>query len=79
VEGTERPKGTAKLESPDRDDDRLLPPAKVRRRFGIGKTTLQEWDTAGILKAAQRTAGGHRRYRESDVSALAAKLSEVAA
>ena len=59
--------------------DRLLSPLKVRKVFGIGATTLRDWDAAGVLSAAQRTAGGHRRYRESDVRALVAELSQVAA
>ena len=68
------------LESPEaRDGDRLLPSSKVRKLFGIGATTLQEWDAAGILKADQRTAGGHRRWRESKALALLAELSQVAA
>ena len=67
------------LESPERRDDRLLPSSKVRKLFGIGATTLQEWDAAGILRAAQRTAGGHRRWRESEVRALVAELSKAAA
>lgn len=36
--------------------------------------TLREWDRTGKLPAAQRTFGGHRRYRESDVRALLADL-----
>ena len=68
------------LESPERgDSDKLLPSSKVRRLFGIGATTLQEWDAAGILRADQRTAGGHRRWRESKALALLAELSQVAA
>ena len=58
MEATEPPDAaqrTATLESPERrDGDRLLPSSKVRRLFGIGATTLQEWDAAGILKADQR-------------------------
>lgn len=56
------------------DSEKLLSPSKVRKLFGIGATTLQEWDAAGILRATQRTAGGHRRWRESDVNALLASL-----
>jgi DNA-binding transcriptional MerR regulator len=67
------------LNATERDLDRLLSPLKVRKVFGIGATTLREWDTSGVLKAVQRTRGGHRRYRESDVRALVAELSEVAA
>ena len=61
-----------------RETDRLLPPVKVRRLFGIGATTLREWDAAGTLRAVQRTKGGHRRYRESDVRSLLAELEAVA-
>jgi DNA-binding transcriptional MerR regulator len=66
-------------ESPERgDSDNLLSPSKVRKLFGIGATTLQEWDAAGILRADQRTAGGHRRWRESKALALLAELSQAA-
>ena len=68
------------LESPERSDgDELLASSKVRKLFGIGATTLQEWDAAGILRADQRTAGGHRRWRASRALALLAKLSQAVA
>jgi DNA-binding transcriptional MerR regulator len=60
------------LESPQRDEDRLLPPGQVRKLYGVAASTLRDWDSAGKLKAAQRTLGGHRRYWESEVRALAA-------
>ena len=60
------------------ETDRLLPPVKVRSLFGIAATTLREWDAAGTLRAVQRTKGGHRRYRESDVRSLLAELEAVA-
>jgi DNA-binding transcriptional MerR regulator len=66
------------LEATEREADRLLPPLKVRKVFGIAATTLREWDASGVLKAVQRTSGGHRRYRESDVRALAAELQVAA-
>ena len=58
--------------------DALLPPLKVRKVFGIAATTLREWDASGVLKPVQRTKGGHRRYRESDVRSLLAELEAVA-
>ena len=61
-----------------RDADRMLAPVKVRTLFGIAATTLREWDAAGTLRAVQRTKGGHRRYRESDVRSLLAELEAVA-
>jgi DNA-binding transcriptional MerR regulator len=66
------------LDATERGADRLLPPLKVRAVFGIGATTLREWDASGVLKAVQRTKGGHRRYRESDVRSLLAELEAVA-
>lgn len=58
--------------------DRLLKPSELLSEFGISGTTLREWDRDGKLRAAQRTAGGHRRWRESAVLALLAKLTAVA-
>lgn len=66
------------MNATERASDRLLPPLKVRSLFGIGATTLREWDAAGTLRAVQRTKGGHRRYRESDVRLLLAELEAVA-
>ncbi len=56
------------------EPDRLLKPCEVRSEFGVTDATLREWDRSGKLRAAQRTFGGHRRYRESDVRALLAEL-----
>jgi DNA-binding transcriptional MerR regulator len=65
------------LESPD--SDRLVKPADVRKSFGIAASTVRLWDHTGVLKAARRTRGGHRRYWLSEVRALVAELDEVAA
>ena len=65
--------------TPERDEaDRLLPPRKLVALFGVSSQSLRNWHAAGLL-VAQRTAGGHRRYRESDVRALVAELSGLAA
>lgn len=56
------------------ESSRLLKPSEVRSEFGVTDATLREWDKSGVLVAAQRTFGGHRRYRESDVRALLAEL-----
>ena len=60
------------------DSNELIRPGKAASLFGVKTKSLRRWHAAGLL-AAQRTAGGHRRYRESDVRALVAELSEVAA
>jgi DNA-binding transcriptional MerR regulator len=60
------------LKSPECSEDRLLPPGQVRKLYGVAASTLRDWDSTGRLRAAQRTLGGHRRYWESEVRALAA-------
>ena len=59
-------------------DDRLVKPADVRKSFGIAPSTVRLWDSMGILVPVQRTKGGHRRYRESDLRSLLAELEAVA-
>jgi DNA-binding transcriptional MerR regulator len=65
--------------TPERDDsDELLPPRQAVTLFGVTAQSLRNWHAAGLL-AAQRTAGGHRRYRKSEVRALIAAMSEAVA
>jgi DNA-binding transcriptional MerR regulator len=66
------------LETSANPGDRLLRPITLQRLYGIAPSTLRSWAVAGKIKAAQRTAGGHRRYRESDVRSLLAELEAVA-
>jgi len=56
----------------NRDASRLLLPAEAAGRLGVDVRTLANWDRAGKI-TAERTLGGQRRYRESEVAALAAK------
>lgn len=42
----------------------------VAREFGIKYSEVAYWDNTGILKAAFRTVGGHRRFRREDVLRL---------
>ena len=52
--------------------ERLITVSDAAQRLGVTKKTLQVWDNDGKLTAL-RTAGGHRRYRQSDVD----KLSKI--
>ena len=54
----------------DNDDDRLLTPAEVARMFRVNPKTVGRWARTGRLKAVM-TLGGHRRYRLSEVRAVA--------
>ena len=75
-ETTVAPERTEPLEPSG--SDRLVKPADVRESFGIAASTVRLWDHMGVLKPVQRTKGGHRRYRESDVRSLLAELEAVA-
>jgi predicted site-specific integrase-resolvase len=45
--------------------------------FRVPRSTLRRWALAGRISSA-RTAGGHRRYKGSEASALIAELSKPA-
>ena len=47
----------------------LIAVSEAAKQLGITKRTLQDWDRNGKL-VALRTAGGHRRYRQSEVTKL---------
>jgi predicted site-specific integrase-resolvase len=49
----------------------LLMPAVAARRAGVCARTLANWHRAGKLTALV-TLGGHRRYPEPEIDALAA-------
>ena len=56
----------------------LLRPIQVQKLLGIAASTLWNYVHQGLLTPAQRTHGGHARYRESEVAAFKAQLSTVA-
>lgn len=47
----------------------LLTPAEVAALFRVDPKTVTRWADSGKLTAL-RTLGGHRRYRETEVSGL---------
>lgn len=71
------------METPEPCSERWLKPSEVARLFveadlfKVPLSTLRSWASSGKITSA-RTVGGHRRYRESDVRALVAELSQVA-
>ena len=64
--------------APERDADRLIRPGRAARQFGVDTKSLRRWHKLGLI-GAQLTVGGQRRYWESEVRALVAELSQVAA
>ena len=48
------------------NDDELISVSKAAKMLGVHPDTLLNWDNLGKFKAL-RTAGGHRRYRISDI------------
>ncbi len=57
------------------DNDPLLTPRQVARRFAVDPKTVTRWARDGKLPSI-RTPGGHRRYRLSVVEALSAESFE---
>ena len=57
------------------DSATLLTPAEVAAMFGVDPKTVTRWAQAGRLTSI-RTLGGHRRYRQDEVTQL---LSQVPA
>jgi excisionase family DNA binding protein len=51
----------------------MLTTGEVARIFGVKSRAVRKWADAQLL-TVHRTLGGHRRYDESEVLALAAKL-----
>jgi excisionase family DNA binding protein len=54
----------------------LLTPSEVAAKFRVDPKTVTRWAKAGRLSAI-RTLGGHRRYRESEVKALLARVERT--
>ena len=54
--------------------ERLLTPGEVALMFRVDPKTVTRWASAGRIGSI-RTPGGHRRFRESEVSALLADLT----
>ncbi|MDV6012646.1 BldC family transcriptional regulator [Haloechinothrix sp. LS1_15] len=56
---------------------RLLTPGEVAELFRVDPKTVTRWAASGRIGSI-RTPGGHRRFRESEVNALLAKLTSEA-
>ncbi|MDX1659433.1 MAG: BldC family transcriptional regulator [Nitriliruptorales bacterium] len=64
-------------DSPSEHAEELLTPGEVAKLFGVDPKTVTRWATAGKL-SPQRTLGGHRRYRATEVYALLEKSTRNA-
>jgi excisionase family DNA binding protein len=54
--------------------EQLLTPGEVASLFRVDPKTVTRWATAGRIGSI-RTPGGHRRFRETEVRALLAELT----
>lgn len=60
--------------------ERFLRPIQVQQALGVVASTLWNYvHVRKLIKPATYTAGGHARYRASDVDALKAELSGLGA
>ena len=57
--------------------DRLLTPGEVAQLFRVDPKTVSRWAMRGQLGSIS-TPGGHRRFRESEVTALLTDSTEQA-
>jgi len=57
------------------ESEPLLTPAEVATMFRVDPKTVTRWAKAGKLTSI-RTLGGHRRYRETEVRALLAGITD---
>ena len=60
------------------DTDLLLTSGQVAALFRVNPKTVTRWASSGRIGFI-RTPGGHRRFRETEVRALLAELTERAA
>ncbi len=63
------------MDSLSGNDQPLIPIREVADELGVSISTLRRWDREGILRPIRLTPGSPRRYRRSDVDALAAQAS----
>jgi excisionase family DNA binding protein len=56
--------------------DRLLSPKEAAAVLGVGTSTIVRWAEHGLLTDV-RTLGGHRRYVEREVRALALRQTRT--
>ena len=54
--------------------ERLLTPGEVALMFRVDPKTVTRWASSGRIGSI-RTPGGHRRFRESEVTDLLADLT----
>jgi excisionase family DNA binding protein len=64
--------------APERNDDQLLTPAEAAKLRRVSPRSLRRWNALGLLEA-ERTPGGHRRYRLSEVRSLSEQTTEAVA
>lgn len=55
-------------------DEELIAPSQAAEMLGVARSTLRLWSSKGLLKATF-TAGGHRRFRRSELIAFARERS----
>lgn len=56
------------------ETEKLLTPGEVALMFRVDPKTVTRWASAGRIGSI-RTPGGHRRFRESEVTSLLANLT----
>jgi len=50
--------------------DLAFPISALVARYGVAAQSLRNWEEQGLIPAAHRTPGGHRRYSSEHIDAL---------
>ena len=49
---------------------RLFAIGVLARKFNVAPQSIRNWEKAGLIPAAHRTPGGHRRYNQTHIDAV---------
>ncbi|ALE85671.1 hypothetical protein XF36_23070 [Pseudonocardia sp. HH130629-09] len=62
--------------SEPQDPQRLVSTTQAAKALGVHQTTLSRWAAAGHVKPAQKTVGGHMRWKLDDLRKQVAAITE---
>ena len=72
----ERLKKAAEIDEAGIDDEEFLKSGEAASLLGVSSiNTVKNWLEGGFFPGARKTAGGHWRFRRSEVEAVAVRMS----
>ena len=74
-QGAEPEAGREPGESEQSSSDAYLTPSEAAKRLHVSPNTIARWANEGRIPCVV-TMGGHRRFRQKDIDAVARQMSE---